>query len=101
MSTLAEIVSGLGDVQRVTGSANSPTIHFGTTKVKRDKWDGEFPVQIWRVNDMGNDELEEEHRATSRKASTLKRHIRAVGQGWRHGAVKSHVELRNGKREAA
>lgn len=70
----------------------SLTIHYGTNTVK-DLSDGQFPVELWRINLMPGG-AESEHKRTCTKDSTLTAGIKRAGAGWRAGAIESWVELR-------
>lgn len=75
----------------------SGTTTFGTSDI-RDLSDGQFPVEVWRVDVSERDGRQEAERiANARKPSSRDRRVREARSGWRSGWT-SHVEIRNGPR---
>jgi len=72
------------------------SVKFGARKF-RDLSDGQFPVDLWRIDITESGEKRELLARTVTKFSTLQRGKEAAAAGWWALAVDSWVELRTPK----
>lgn len=80
-------------IRSVSAKGAYVTVRFGTNDV-RDLSDGQFPVEVWRVDALSNGNLEATWLHTCRKSTTVRRAVRDAGRGWSSRADTSWVEIR-------